>query len=91
MPENPENLEDEGQEVSQPEQPSYLTGVLQKTPWWAISVAFHAVVLLVLWKLNFGIGGLKRVEVEIVARLEKKKEVEYDPEKPRDIKKKTLT
>ena len=82
---------EEVEEILQPEESTYLTEILEKTPWWAISVAFHAVVLLMLWKLNFGIGGPRRVVVDVVMRLEKKEKSEYDEEKKRDIKKTPLT
>ncbi len=38
--------------------------ILQKTPWWAISVAFHCTLLLVLWVVKFGMVSGDAVEFE---------------------------
>ncbi len=86
MPEN--EVEESRWDLPEEDVPDLTEIMLQKTPWWAISTAFHIVVLLILWKLTFGIGGPRPAEVELVAKLEKKEEPEYDPEKPRDIVKK---
>ena len=54
-----------------------------------MSIVFHAIVLLILWRLKFSVSGPQRVEVEIMARLEKRVDAEYEFEKDRDIKRET--
>ncbi len=68
-----------------PREPGWADELLQKTPWWAISVAFHTIVLLILWVVKIGAIPTAEAEIVIEARIEEKEEPEYDPEKERDI------
>ncbi|MFC1672392.1 prenyltransferase/squalene oxidase repeat-containing protein [Planctomycetota bacterium] len=68
-----------------PQEPGAMDEILKKTPWWAISVAFHTIVLLILWVVKIGVIPTAEQEVVIEARIEEKEEPEYDPEKERDI------
>jgi hypothetical protein len=68
-----------------PYEETWQDEMLKKTPWWAISVAFHTIVLLILWVVKIGVMPERELEVVIEARIEEKEEPEYDPEKERDI------
>ena len=53
-----------------PREPGWVDELLQKTPWWAISVAFHTIVLLVLWVVK--IGTIPTAEAEMIRKILKK-------------------
>jgi len=64
---------------------SVVDRFLAKTPWRAISVAFHTIVLLILYVVKIGAVPEQVLEVVIEARIEEKEEPEYEPERERDL------
>ncbi|GMV79467.1 MAG: hypothetical protein AMXMBFR7_06510 [Planctomycetota bacterium] len=59
-------------------------------PWWMVSGAFHALLLLLLTLIGMAIMRANPNDVVIVTDLAKVQEQEYDQEKPRDIFKKPV-
>ncbi|MCZ7649446.1 MAG: terpene cyclase/mutase family protein [Planctomycetota bacterium] len=62
-----------------------LSSQFGSAPWWVISGAFHALLLLLLTLVGMALMRAKGDDVVITTDLEKSKPPEYDEKKPRDV------
>lgn len=93
MARNEEFVEDEllDEELEEEEAPAgegffdSLSSQFGSAPWWVISGAFHALLLLLLTLIGMAIYRAQTNDVVITTDLEKSKPPEYDEKKPRDV------
>ncbi|MFC1671797.1 prenyltransferase/squalene oxidase repeat-containing protein, partial [Planctomycetota bacterium] len=72
--------------ILESEETGTVDALLQKTPWWTISIAFHCLIMLVLWVAKFGVIPVKGEDVVIEVRpIPEMKEEEYIRDRKKDL------